>query len=630
MRLLRELSGKLDGVPAAPVAGLLVVLGAFAHYAWVSAPKLCLPTIGTHAWRQAIAASSARLYAGGQPFLYPRAEACGAEPGLYMGSEFPLYAWVMGRLGGAAHVSCTGRTLGLLATLGLMLALFGLVRWLLRGWPELARSGGAAAAASFVAVSPLYRFYGIGFLPDVPAHALTLLGAALIAGPVLPLVDDDRPPSIRRFAVASLLITLGVLTKLIAAPHLALVGLLLVSRAAPKPGLSGLFSRRSLLMAAGLFSLLGAAVYLWYVRWSAVLQGGGCDMVWLPSNPDPIWHKQTWVDASWRERIGGWLRIDLLGPVWPLALAGLPLFLLRRWRGAVFLVWAAGCAFGYVRLGWHTRQHDYDLLLLLPVAACALGVSVALLLRAVAWGAEQLAAPARLEAVLLLLALGGGVAILSPLATARSARHWEVPEGELETQRALDKVLPQGEPIHYFGSVHDPKLAYLAARPARGTEPWFYCQQKNVRYGCVLASDTRGNLAPCNERGPAVAWANRSLVCGIMTPEAPLAPERILKTIGSTLSHPRNETLGAAGTLLGLDRVDAVTVDLSFLPAVRGPDVRLLAGETSLALHPPPARWLPGTVMVARAAVPPQADALELVSGEAALELPLGAAEPAR
>lgn len=625
VRLRFHTSDSVDESRSASRAGLLVVFGAFAHYAWVSLPELCLPTIGTHAWRQAIAASSARLYAAGQPFLYPRVEACGAEPGLYMASEFPLYAWLMGKLGGYEGVSCAGRAIGLVCTLGLMLAIHTLVRWLLRSWPELARSGGAAAAAALIAVSPLYRFYGIGFLPDVPAHALSLLGAALIAGPLLLTSrDPQRPLSIGRFVLAVLLVTLGLLTKLIAAPHLALIGLVLLARAAPRPGLAGLLSRRSLAMGALLVTVAGLAIYLWYVRWNAVLRNGGCDMVWLPSNPDPRWFNQTLADAGWRAQVGRWMKEELLGPVWPLAIAGLPLLLLGGWRGGAFLIWAAGCAFSYARLGWHSRQHNYDLLLLLPVAACAAGMVFALAIRLIELAVSRFTVPARAGAVALVLALGVGVALLSPIADARSAQHWQSPEGELETRRALDKVLPAGEPIHYFGSVHDPKLAFLAARPARGSEPWLYCQRKQVRYDCVLASDTRGRLAPCIERGPAVAWANRSLVCGITTPDLPLVPDRILETIARSISHPQRKSIPGAGTLLGVDRVDARTVDLYFLPATQGPAVSLRSEGGTLPLRPAPESWLPGTVMVARATVSEDVQTLTLEAegaGEVAIPL---------
>jgi hypothetical protein len=133
------------------------------------------------------------MFAAGTPFLYPRAEGCGAEPGVYMGSEFPLYAWTMGKLGGAGGVNLVGRLMGIASALLLMLSTFRIVRHLFKRWQEPYRSVAAAAAGTFFAVSPLFRFYGIGFVPDLEAHALALLGIAVFIGPEPALEDERRP-----------------------------------------------------------------------------------------------------------------------------------------------------------------------------------------------------------------------------------------------------------------------------------------------------------------------------------------------------------------------------------------------------------------------------------------------------
>jgi len=64
--------------------------------------------------------------------------------------------------------------------------------------------------------------------------------------------------------------------------------------------------------------------------------------------------------------------------------------------------------------------------------------------------------------------------------------------------------------------------------------------------------------------------------------------------------HGANLGVGrAAGTRDETDRLDVY-----FLPETNGPAVELLADGEALALVPPPASWLAGTVMVARAEVP--------------------------
>jgi hypothetical protein len=585
---------------------LLPLAAAFGLYGVVSLPHLADGPIGTHGWRQAIATSVARLYAQGQPFLYPRAEGCGAEPGLFMGMEFPLYAYLMGKLGGASGINLAGRLLSLASALMLMLGIFGIARFLFERWREPLRSLCALGAAGFISVSPLFRFYGISFVPDVHAHAWVLFGIALLSGPIVPGSDEPRPVSRGRFLCAALLIALGCLTKLIALPHLALAGFVLLSRARSAPGARGLLGLRGLAHVGLLAGLVGIACFLWYVRWNRHLKSGGCDLVWLPDGPDDTWKTMTFTDPEWRFRMSKWGREDLLGSAWALCLAGIPLALFAGARGALFLVWALACGAGFVRLGWHTKQHDYDFLLVLPCFAIGFGVSLSLLGRALARVAvrARVSLFERRPAIAVAIAVAAGLIPLAPHAHRQSRRHFYTAPGETETQEALDKVLPANEPIHYFGGKNDPRIPYFAARRAWGTEPWLYCQQKEVKYDCVLAVDTKENLAPCLERGPSVAWADRSLVCGIRNPETPLSAPRLLDTLSKNIAFPALQDVPGVGRILGTDvatREGKRFVDLYVIPDRANPQTELLLDSRPIPLRPPPAKWLAGSIIVARA-----------------------------
>jgi len=603
-----------------------VLLAGFLLFLGFSLPHVVDPPIGTHGWRQSIATSVARLYAAGQPFLYPRAEGCGAEPGTHMGYEFPLYSWLMGKLGGPDGINLVGRLIGLLSALALMVAVFAIVRHLLRGWQEPHRTFTAVAAGTFFAVSPLFRFYGISFVPDLPAHALALLGAAVLTGPLFSKDDTLKPLSFGRLMVAGLLISLGVLTKLIALPHMALAGLVLLDRSRPRESFGGFKSWRPYVMGLLLLAVVLVPAWLWYKHWVPVLKQGGCELCWLPDQMDDSWKTMTFTDAEWRRRMSTWGREDLLGPAWLACLVGIPLMLFAGWRGLVYLVWAAGCAFGFVRLGWHTKQHDYDFLLVLPALAVGFGASLGVV--TVVLGAIGRKLPFKpkpwLSASLPYLALAGVVAAVSPYAHRQSRRHFYTSVEEVGLQRMVDKVLPAGEPIHYFGGRNDPRIPYFAGRQAWGTELWFYCQQKQVSYDCVLAVGTNGKLDPCIERRPSVAWANLSLVCGIMKPESARAAPRILETIAKTIRSPAERAVSGVGRFLGSDPRECGEsirfvcagnlenkryLDLYFLPDRDAPQVEVLVNGQPAQLNPPPAKWLEGTVIVAQVELPADAPA---------------------
>ncbi|MGC4122748.1 MAG: hypothetical protein QM765_50885 [Myxococcales bacterium] len=605
------------------------VLAAFALFAAYSLPHVYDPPIGTHGWRQAIATSEARMFASGTPFLYPRAEGCGDEPNVYMGSEFPLYAWTMGKLGGADGINFVGRVMGILSALLLMLSTFAIVRFLFRSWEEPYRSVAAAASATFFAVSPLFRFYGISFVPDLEAHALTLLGIAVFCGPEPAREEEHRPLSVARLLVGSLLICLGVMTKMIAVPHLALAGVVLLDRARAKEGLTGLRSLRPWLMAAVFGAIVLVPVWAWYFHWVPVLKLGGCELVWLPEKMDESWKTMTFTNPEWRFRMSKWGREDLLGPVWIACLAGLPLFLFAGFRGVLLLLWSIGCMLGYVRLGWHTLQHDYDFLLVLPAFAIGFGTSFGLLTRLLAIPGEKLKGlPPLVGKWAPFAALAVLVAVLSPGAHKQSRRHFYTGIDEVGLKNMVDTVLPEGEPIHYAGGKNDPRVPYFAQRRAWGLDPfWLYCQNKPERkYDCMLVKDTAGKLSPCNERRPAVAWNPVSLICGIGSPQDPVVPPRVLETIKKKVRFPADQAFPGVGRFLGAQPMVCGGIDmpcagnmeqkqlvnLYFLPEVDAPPVELLADGKPIPMLPPPSKWMAGTVMVPQAELPSPDAKLEL------------------
>src|SRR5438128_5592975 len=87
------------------------------------APRFGEPPLEGHSWRQTLAASVARSYRCGQPFLRPRVDACGRAPEGIQAMELPAYAYAMAGLGGLAGPHRGER---IVAFLGALLALVGI------------------------------------------------------------------------------------------------------------------------------------------------------------------------------------------------------------------------------------------------------------------------------------------------------------------------------------------------------------------------------------------------------------------------------------------------------------------------------------------------------------------------
>lgn len=612
-----------------------LLAAAWLCFAAVNAPRLFDPPSGEGALRQVIAATEARLYAEGQPFLYPRAESCGTERDRFIPAGFPLYAWALGRAGGA-WTNLAGRLAGLASTLLLMFSAFAIARNLLRGWDEPYRSSAGLGAAALFALSPMQHFYGLSTLPDGAAHALCLFGAALLSGPLFPREAPPGPLSLPRALAASALLALGCLTRPAAVPHLALAGALLVDRSRDREGLPGLGAARALLYAALAAGAVGISVYLWYGRWVPALEAGGCPIQGLPERLDDLWQAPVLADPEWHRAMAYWSGQYLLGPVWPLCALGFGLLFLGGLRGILLAVWTLACAASLSRLGWLASERSHELLLMLPPSAMALGVAVGLITWIAGWLRRQL--PERLHRrarALAATAAAVGFGLLCLGATRAARPLFALAPGEVELERALDRVLPREEPVHTFEPPGDPRTAYYARRRTLATEPRLFCQRRQVQYGCALALRTDG-AAPCAEHSPTVVWARRSLTCLPERGGAPV-PARVLNTVARAIRWPEDQRVPGLGQLLGSDLAECggripcppevggrAFLDLYVIAAPQRAKVELLADGAPLLLEPAPETWIAGALTVARARLPERSPSLlQLKAGAQVISLPL-------
>lgn len=611
----------------------VLLAAAWLCFAALGAPHLFEPPSGEHALRQVITATEARLYAEGQPFLYPRAESCGTEPDRFIPSEFPLYAWALGRAGGPwIHVA--GRLFGLASTFALMLSVFAIARNLLRGWDEPYRSSAGLGAASLFALSPMQHFYGISTIPDGAAHALCLLGAALLSGPLFSREAGPGPLSLPRVLAASALLALGCLTKPSALPHLALAGALLVDRSRDTQGLRGLGARRALLYGGLSAGAAIISVFLWYGRWVPVLEAGGCPILQRPEGIEDLWQTRVLAQPEWYRAVASWSATYLLGPLWPLCLVGVALFLLGGLQGTLLAAWAFACAVGVSRLGWGVPERNYELLLMLPPFAMGFGIAVGLVTWVAGWLRRQL--PERLHGraramAATLSAVGFGLLALGAQRAARPL--FGAGPGEVDLERALDRVLPRGEAIHTLEPQGDPRVAYYARRRTWATEPQLFCQRRQVQHDCALAAAAADPArAPCSERPPSVVWPRRSLTCGMERSGERQVPARILETVARGIRWPTDQKIAGLGRLIGSDWFRCggrslcppalggrALLDLYVVAAPQRAKVELLADGASLPLDPPPESWIAGALTVVRARLPERSLSLLQLKVEAQL-----------
>lgn len=232
-----------------------------------------------HLWRQGDCLALTLNYARGNgTFLEPEILARiadGRTTGKSAG-ELPLIYWVMGRIWAVIGQSeFTYRLFGLLLHAAATFALFGAVRRITRSdfW--------SVATALLFFTSPVVVYYGISFLPDVPAFDLALIGWYAMTR-----FADRRDH--RLWYLAAACFGLAALLKVTAGMSLVALGaLLLVATVRPR----WLGAERRLLPDPapgwGALAVVLAAVLAWYLHAEAYneLHGGRYTF----NNLWPIW-----------------------------------------------------------------------------------------------------------------------------------------------------------------------------------------------------------------------------------------------------------------------------------------------------------------------------------------------------
>jgi hypothetical protein len=534
-------------VRARPLLGLLAV--ALVDAALLSAvwPRRDAPPAEVHSWRQSLGASVARSYRCGQPFLEPRADACAAAPGGGVTSmELPLYAWGMARLAPALGPHGGERAIGIAATLLLPLALWAMARRLLVRLPAAAREGGAVLAAAIPLASPLAVGYGATLLPDVPAHALAAAGAALA-------LSGGERGRVGRLVAGSLLVSVGLATKLAAAPIAALAGAALLARALRARGAA---RQDRLRMVAAHAALVLSVPAAWYLGWDRVLAAReACALFWMPGLDGRHALAGVGLDLP---RHAALALSTLFGPVGGAAVGALAGVALVAARGARLALAAGALAGGALLavLGWHAAVHEYDALALLAPAALAagagLGAAIATLRRT--WRGAA-------AAIVVLLAVPAFVAALP------GVRERTRPESEklLLLGRDLDLLLPPDEPLLAPGAGDDPRASYFGARATWNDAP-VACDGSAALDCALVLWDGR---PPCAGLPASVFLPDRTVTCGLAGGD----PARIRARLAGTLRGTPREARGL-GRYLGYDaahRAGGPARALLFFEAPLGP-----------------------------------------------------------
>jgi len=165
---LARLLAAIERIP--PRRALLVLL--LFHVA-IHLRYLNLPPVGFHLWRQCDTLSVARnFYEQGMNFFEPRVDRCGAGSGV-TGSEFPLVTYLM-----ALGYRAFGYGYWVQRLVVLLLSLIA-VAGCFRFTQALLGSTLLAAASSLILVlSPLFVYYSVVAMPDVPMLGFLFLGLA--------------------------------------------------------------------------------------------------------------------------------------------------------------------------------------------------------------------------------------------------------------------------------------------------------------------------------------------------------------------------------------------------------------------------------------------------------------------
>lgn len=538
----------MKSLPPGRVDAAFVVLAMLVLVA-VAAPRLPQAPLEGHSWRQSLTASVVRGYRCGAPFLEPRVDACGDGPSAgVQAMEFPAEAWLMAVVGGVAGPHVGER---LVALLGGLFALAGLALVARREAGPGAVGAGALAAIGAVS-SGLFLFYAVTLIPDVAADGLALVGAAWA-------LSGSRP----RLVGGSLLMSLGIATKLVALPVLALTATalflaLLRDRDAPR------FSDLVLHVV-----LVGSLPLVWYLGWNPHLaKTGACQLFWMKLD-EPLRSVTLSLPLQVHARLG-----DLVGPAgragtW---LALVVLLALRRGAALpVVALWVASSLL-WAMLGWHHDAHEYDTLLLLAPATLTLGAA----LGATAATLKPGAAVTLAVAVTLLAGAPGVFRAVRQLPARETV---ETPVLAL-LARSLDRLLPEHEALAVPDAGADPRVSYFTARPTWNDA--LDCDHPPA--GCALSLAPRA--VACNRPASAVYLPDATLTCGLQGGSFDAVRARLAGSFGPAAA----KDVPGLGRLLGFDaahrdgapaRVDLwfeATRETGAMPAITGGRVERAAG----------------------------------------------------
>jgi hypothetical protein len=212
-----------------------------------------------HLWRQTDCLSLTANYQSGRRFLEPEIHARIADDGFTGNSagEFPLIYWAMGQVWKVTGQSeFAYRLFGILLHLVATLAFFHALRRLLQSdfW--------ALCTALLLFTSPVIVYYSVGFLTDVPAFDLVLIGWYFV-------VRHAQEQRKRWWAWAMACFALAALLKVSAGISLvAIIALLVLATVAP----ASFGKHRKLLPAAGFAwatvagALLAIIAWYWYAE----------------------------------------------------------------------------------------------------------------------------------------------------------------------------------------------------------------------------------------------------------------------------------------------------------------------------------------------------------------------------
>jgi hypothetical protein len=242
-----------------------------------------------HLWRQADCLSLTANYQSGRSFLEPEIHARIADNGFTGNSagEFPLIYWAMGQVWKITGQSeFAYRLFGILLHFVATLAFFHTLRRLLQSdfW--------ALCTALLLFTSPVIVYYSVGFLTDVPAFDLVLIGWYF----VVRFAQEQRR---RWWAWAMACFTLAALLKVSAGISLVAI-MALVVLVTVTPGSFG--KHRKLLPSAGFAwamvfgALLAIIAWYWYAEDYNTRHNGRYtfNSIW------PIWDMSPEeVDRAW-------------------------------------------------------------------------------------------------------------------------------------------------------------------------------------------------------------------------------------------------------------------------------------------------------------------------------------------